>query len=55
MKKKKHEQKQDMCKKIIQHDFITKTKQGCDKKMYSKLMSSRLKVLPLFIPFKDLT
>ncbi len=32
----------------------TKIEQGYDKKMYLKLVLSRLKVLPLFIPFKDL-
>ncbi len=34
-----------MCKKKIQQDFITKTKQGCDKKMYPKSVLNRLKVM----------
>jgi hypothetical protein len=49
MKLKKQEQKHDMCKTRIQHDFITRNKffknQTCDKKTYSKLVLNILKVM----------
>jgi hypothetical protein len=34
-----------MCKIKIQQDFITRTKQGYDKKMYPKLVLNKLEVM----------
>jgi hypothetical protein len=38
MKQEKKEHKHNMYKTKIQQDFIIRTKQACDKKMYPKLV-----------------